>query len=236
MNFNITTNRELDETMIEEFFNSGSSVIYASWPALKSAADIPKILDSEYGGELNDKIKLLKANTDKLNLIASAISTVMGEPWAPIDKINIWVGACPIAPRFLDIHSFLMPYHHDLDYMITTSTHEMIHFLYFKKWASLFPEHKPEMFESPHPVWVLSEILAVIIGNDARIKDVIGNKSELYPNWQEVKVEGQGLTEPYVQIHKTCEDFDAFLKESWIKYQELDKKHNVTSKLTENTF
>lgn len=236
MNFTISKNKELDYEMIGLFLEGGSPLIQSCWPGLNTVEDIPKFVDAEYGPKMESRIQELKTDVPKLERIAEAISVVMDEKWSPIDEISIYVGACPIAPRFLDVHAFLMPYYHDLSYAINTSAHEMIHFLYFKKWASLFPESKPENFESPDPVWVLSEILVAVIGNDSRIKDLVGNAFEVYPNWKDIKIDRESLTAPFEKIYKNSTSFDAFLKDSWSKYQELDKKFKITDILTHNMF
>ena len=236
MKFNITTNKELDVEVTGWFFEGGSRVIQDFWPEIQVASDIPRVIEAEYGEALYEKITLLQDNVGKLDLIAGAISEVIDEEWSPIDTISIWVGTCPIAPRFLDNYSFLMPYYHDLNYMISTSAHDMIHFLYFKKWAKLFPKHQVSRFESPDPVWVLSEILVSIIGNDDRIKNIVGSKFEVYPNWMNTRIAGQTVTGPFEKIYANSNTFDDFLKKSWVKYQDLDKQHNITEKLASNPF
>jgi hypothetical protein len=236
MNFIITTNKELDFEMIKVFMEGGSPLIHDFWPELKTPEDIPQYVQPEYGPKMESKVQILRKEVPKLEKIANVISVVINEKWAPIDKINIWIGACPIAPRFLDINSFLMPYYHNLDYMINTSAHEMIHFLYFKKWAKLFPKHHLKNYDYPDPVWVLSEILASVIGNDPRIKDLVGSTFEVYPNWKNKEIDGENITAPFARIYEGKDSFNSFLVKSWDKYQELDKRINLTKLLTEDTF
>lgn len=236
MKFNIETNKELDFEMIKVFMEGGSPLIQEFWPELKTPEDIPKYVEPEYGQRLQEKVKEMKAEIHRLEQIAEAISTVIGEKWEPVKIINIWIGACPIAPRFLDINSFLMPYYHPIPTQINTATHELIHFLYFKKWAKLFPEHKPENFESPDPVWVLSEILVAVIGNDPQIQKLRVGTFDVYPNWNDVKIGNTKLMTPFEKIYSESKTFDNFLKGSWIKFQDIDKKYKIVDKLTKNTF
>jgi hypothetical protein len=236
MNFNITTNKELDIAMVEEFYSSGTPIIHKYWPMLNNTSQIPALVEAEYGPKLEAKVTSLRADIPKLKKITKAISDVVCEEWAPINTINIYLGACPVAPRFIDVHSFLLPYYHDKLFLMNTSAHEMIHFLYFKKWASFFPTHKAEDFEYPNPVWVLSEILVAVIGNDRRIKKVVGSKFNIYENWREFKFEGKNLLDLFTDIYRNSKSFDVFLTRSWEKYQVLDKSYDITKKLVDNPF
>jgi len=236
MKFNITKNQELDYAIIGEFLQMKSQVILDSWPGLTKVEDIPKYVDEDYNDDMELRIKQLKTETLWLNDITTAISTVMDEGWEPIENIDIYVGACPIAPRFLDIHAFLLPYYYPIPTQINTATHELIHFLYFKKWAKLFPEHKPENFESPDPVWVLSEILVAVIGNDPQIQELRVGTFDVYPNWSDLMIGEDKIMAPFEKIYKESKTFDDFLRESWAKFQELDKKYEIVERLTNNPF
>lgn len=232
MKFNISKNKELDLKAIREFYQEKDPVILESWPEIKSERDIPKVIGNEYGPQMDAKIAELAGAGDTLNKIADAIRKLIGEPWEPIEEINIYVGACPIAPRFLETNSFLLPYYYELPVLLNWSAHEMIHFLYFKKWAKLFPNDTVANFESPDPVWVLSEILVATIGNDPIIQKVTNTEFNIYPDWDEMEINSEKLVDIFQKIYDKSETFDEFLKESWVKYQELDKANNLTKKLT----
>jgi hypothetical protein len=232
MKLNISTNKALDLEIIKEFYQIGHPLIAKSWPQIKSVDDIPAAIEGEYGPELMAKVAELKGQNELILELSDSISKVIGEPWAHIKEINIYVGACPIAPRFLDTNSFLLPYYYDVDILLNWAAHEMIHFLYFKKWAKFIPQSSPSDFEHPHPIWVLSEILVAVIGNDTTIQSTFKSEFNIYPDWQELKIEGKGLLEIFTEEYKRSENFEDFLNNSWIKYQELDKKHKLTKKLT----
>lgn len=236
MKFTITKNKKLDYDIIGQFLENKSQVILDSWPGLVRAEDIPKYVDEDYNDDMEKLIKDLRTEIPWLTDITEAISNVIGEPWQPIDNIYIYVGACPIAPRFLDINAFLLPYYYPIPTQINTATHELIHFLYFKKWAKLFPEQKPENFESPDPVWVLSEILVAVIGNDPRIQRLEVGTFDVYPNWSGFMIGEDKIMAPYEKIYAENTDFDTFLRKSWNKFQELDDKFQITATLVENPY
>lgn len=232
MRINISTNKPLDLETIKEFYNMGNPLILRSWPQIKSVDDIPAAIEGEYGPELTAKVAELKGQNELLLKLAEATSQVIGEPWEPIKEINIYVGACPIASRFLDTNSFLLPYYYEVNILLNWATHEMIHFLYFKKWAKIFPQSSSSDFEHPYPIWVLSEILVAVIGNDPTIQNVFKSDFNIYPDWQKVKVDGRKLVEVFTDVYEKSVSFDDFLKKSWDEYQKLDEKHNLTKELT----
>jgi hypothetical protein len=236
MKITISTNKKLDIGIIEDFYNDGSLLIRKNWPRIQNQEDISSVVENEYGPKLQSKVMKLRAENRLLDDIACAASEVTGEAWNPIESVSIFIGACPIALRFLDIHWVLLPYYYDIATLINLSAHEMIHFLYFKKWSALFPDTKVESYESPNPEWVLSEILVAIIGNDKRIRELVGSESDIYPNWREIKFGDKGLVKIFSKIYEESASFDDFLKLSWNKYQELEKKYKITDKLAGNPF
>jgi len=232
----ITKNKELDLEMIKTFFEGGSPSIKQFWPEIIKTEDIPKYVEEDYNDKMELRIKQLKLEIPRLSKIASAISTIMDETWEPVENIEIYVGACPIAPRFLDTYSFLLPYYYPISRQIKSAAEELIHFLYFKRWAKVFPSHPRESYEFPNPVNILSEILAAVIASDTRITSLVGTKGEIYPNWQEILIDGRKITTPFEKIYRERKSFDDFLIGSWDKYQELDGKFQITATLVENPY
>jgi hypothetical protein len=236
MKITISTNKKLDIGIIEDFYNDGNVLIQKTWPKIHGQEDIIGIVEKEYGPKLRTKVTELKAKRHLLTDIASAISEVIEEAWSPIESVSIFVGACPIAPRFLDVHWFILPYYYDISTLINLAAHEMIHFLYFKKWSSLFPCTKDEEYEQPNPECVLSEILVAIIGNNPKIRDLVGCNFDIYQNWQSFKYDGQKLVDIFTNIYSGSDSFDTFLKNSWKKYKELDNKYRITEELSADPF
>jgi hypothetical protein len=233
--FNIGQNKQLDKEIIAEFFEVNDPVILESFPEIVEVGDVNEVVEMEYKEEISSiryKIKELGASLYKLKEICEVLSVIMNEDWEGIDEVNIYVGVCPIAPHFLEDNSFLLPHYHELPILLNWSAHELTHFLYFKKFAKLFPNEKPETFESPHANWVLSETLAPVIDSDKRIKSITNTDSNLYPDWQKVKIEGRGLQEIFTAIYKESKTFDEFLVKAKEKYAELDKKYQLTQTLT----
>lgn len=232
MKFTFEKNEELDHEMVKVFLEQGAGVIQERWPNLHSTDQINEFLEPEYESDAIDRvIDRLKQRQSLFLAIADKIAEVMGEPWEPIREIKVFVGACPISPRFLDIHGFLLPYHFTMSEQTNIFAHEMIHFLYFKKLAKLFPNVSHESYEYPSPTWVLSEILAVVIGNNTDICKLADTEFELYPTWRDFKVNGQAILEIFNDIYRSTRSFDDFLIEANNKYSELDNRYQITQSL-----
>lgn len=236
MNFVVQKNKSLDVKMIAQFYSSSwSSLIKESWPEIKSKSEIEPYFDKYYADHVEDldkRITEYEKNLPKIKIVSDIIGEIMDEKWGDIKTITVTIGFCPIAPRFIDSNSFLLPEYYNNSILLNWSTHEMIHFLYFKKWKKLFPKSTIKNYNYPDPVWVLSEILAPIIAEDPRIKSVIKSDSNLYDHWQAIKVEDKSLKIYFGDLYEASSNFEEFLKISWKKYMILDRELNLTKKLT----
>lgn len=62
--------------------------------------------------------------------------------------------------------------------------HEITHFIYFKKWKGLFSKDGLGTFESLHPFWHLSEIMAPTINNEESIRIILPDASiDTFPEY-----------------------------------------------------
>ncbi len=70
----------------------------------------------------------------------------------PEDRHEIigYISALPAYPRFLKDYSFCVGYKNVAN-IIETAAHEILHFLWFKKWAEVFPETDKKEFEYSIP-------------------------------------------------------------------------------------
>jgi hypothetical protein len=236
MKFIVQKNQSLDIKMISQFYaGSWATVIKETWPEIKSQKEIKPYFDKFYSDNsktLDKRIFSYKNILPKLNKVSDEIEKIMDESWGDIKTITVNIGFCPIAPRFLSSNSFLLPKHYDNSVLLNWSTHEMIHFLYFKKWKKMFPKSNIKNYNYPDPVWVLSEILAPVIAEDPKIKKIIKSDSNLYDHWQGVKIDGVGLKEYFSRLYEDQNNFTDFLTIAWKKYKKLDRDHNLTKKLT----
>jgi len=133
--------------------------------------------------------------------------------------INAYITIMPVFPRFLDDFSFCVGYRNPPKARETIA-HEIVHFLWFKKWKEVFPDSKREEFEGPHLIWRLSEIMdPIILQCDPKIKELIKPSRWGYPTFKDVVIEGVSMTEYFVKIYMDCvkkgKSFEEVLKILW---------------------
>lgn len=148
----------------------------------------------------------------------------------PEDKPEIigYVTNLPIFPRFLDDYKFCVGYE-NLPKSIETSAHEIVHFLWFKKWKEVFPEMERREYESPRLAWRLSEIMdPIILQCNPKIKDLIKPKSWGYSSFKDIKIGDVGMTEYFKKIYldsiASGDNFETTLKKLWEEAQKHEEE------------
>jgi hypothetical protein len=166
-----------------------------------------------------------KINQPFLDMLAEHFQT----DW-PTDIHDIvgYVTALPVFPRFLDAHAFCVGFRNNED-MVETSAHEILHFLWFKKWKQVFPETKRQEFESPHLVWRLSEIMdPIILQCHTKIKELVKPRKWGYKTFEGIKIGDLGMTEYFKRIYLASiaagDDFETTLKKLWEEAQKNEKE------------
>lgn len=133
--------------------------------------------------------------------------------------ITAYVSIVPIYPRFLDEWAFNVSSKKP-EMVIPISMHEILHFLYFKKWMEVFPKTKRKELDAPHLVWRLSEILdPIILDNNPDIQALLKHKHGHYSEFQNVKIGKKTLIKHFEDLYrkhlKSKQPFEYFLKICW---------------------
>ncbi len=149
-----------------------------------------------------------------------ALSDHFETSW-PEDKAKIvgFVSNLPVFPRFLDEYQFCVGYK-DIPNMIEVTAHEMLHFLWFKKWKEVFPEMKRDEYESPHLAWKLSEIMdPIILQCNPIISELIKPKKWGYSSFEKIKIGDYNMVDYFKNIYLSSvnsgDDFETTLKTLW---------------------
>lgn len=228
---------ELEEEMFFDFLDhSWSKMITDKYPGFLKIKEIEN--KKERKAAINDEIVKLRAElTEKiakgLETIKSSwleveqnvfktLSEITQEEWSYKEIIG-YISLNPVCPRYLDSWSFSVTY--DCEDSNKVIAHEISHFLYFKKFKSIFPNIGKDRYESPHKEWILSEIVAVIILNDPRMVKIIGSGSGFYDNHRKLKVNGEFLTgiiqDLYNEFVLKQNNFSEFVERSMVTMQNL---------------
>lgn len=208
-----------------------SNIIYKVHPKLKEILDGKKSsefykLTYEYTkkffnknkGALGGLAKKYQNNWDKINDEYFRILSEHFETGYPSNKryINAYVSIVPIYPRFLSEWAFNVS-STDQKSLIPISMHEILHFMYFKKWMEVFPKTKLRELDSPHLVWKLSEILApIILNNNKEIQKLHKHKQGHYSEFEKVKIDDKTMIKHFEDLYKEHlkkhSTFEEFLK------------------------
>lgn len=146
----------------------------------------------------------------------TALSNLTQHQWpSHYHTITARVSINPICPRFLEQKVFDVFYLQDKETMQATAIHELLHFIYFEKWKTIFPNTKAEEMDEPHLVWHLSEIVPGIILNTKPIQDFFQYNFQSYDQYYEILIEGQSIIQKVTAIYNQEKSFSDFIKKSW---------------------
>ena len=186
--------------------------IYPEIKKTKTRKDIRLFILNEYKNnfdEIYGKILYFQEEWDKINdKLLKAISDVIETEWDK-NAINAYVSISPINPRELKNYSFSIDYKANYRIFLAICTHELIHFLYFKKLIEIYPKIDTSTFDKGK-TWKLSEILAPILMNNPKIVKIIG-KSDIGAYVCDEKI-SKKFWNLYQESLKNKESFEKFYK------------------------
>lgn len=212
-----------------------SGMFNKAYPELQAIQDSSKN-DEDLFQKIKEFVETLRATNegkmlaaqDKLEIEWSAIGPAFLTELAdhfetawPDNKPEIIgeISNLPVFPRFLDDYRFCVGYK-DTARSIETTAHEIVHFLWFKKWKEVFPETTEESYESPHLVWRLSEIIdPIILQCNPTIKELIKPQKWGYTSFENIKIGDVGMTDFFKKIYLDSviagDGFDVTTKKLW---------------------
>lgn len=161
--------------------------------------------------------------------ILPLLESIIGTEF-PSDRrtLHAYVSVNPICPRFLATWSFTInAYASSASLVRRIVTHEVSHFLHFKKLAELHPGIDPQTFEAPHKTWLLSELAAVAVLNDPRLLSLVGLRERAYAEHCRLKIGRVSapmvISKIYDQAQRDGRSYDWFLVHA---EQEMKKLKN----------
>lgn len=124
----------------------------------------------------------------------------------------------PVCPRFLQEHAFDVFYLNSHRGALGISMHEIIHFLWFHVWHSLFQDHWNE-YERPHIKWVLSEMVVESMMRDERLSSINPyfpreNGGCVYRYFQDMVIEGKPILDTIEEMYR-CGNIADFMRQSY---------------------
>lgn len=211
-----------------------SNVFFKNYPKLKSKLSNENNIKKRKKIEYNFFKKYFEKNKEQFLMIQRkfqknwneinddvmiALSDIIETSWSKEDKpIYAYISLSPICPRDIIKREFFVFYNINVKKMKSITIHELLHFIYFKKWLSIFPSTKIEHLDYPYLVWHLSEILTEVILNDQRIQNVFRYNFKTYDEYRKIKINNNNnkyLLDYFFEFYNKRDNFENFLKSSW---------------------
>jgi len=171
------------------------------------------------------QVEWKKIEVDFLSVLAECFETTWLKEKSEITgKVTV----LPVFPRHLTKYVFYVG-HKDISKMIETSAHEIVHFLWFKKWGEVFPEISKREYNSPYLVWRLSEIIdPIILQCHPKIKELIKPKGWGYSSFKEIRIGDLNMTDHFKKVYEESvfagNDFATTMKILWVEAQKHEKE------------
>ena len=148
----------------------------------------------QYEKKIYDEVRRYQSSWDKYNdKYMMEISKYLNCSWDDIREISASVGLIPVFPRYLDTYSFSISTNVKEDMLNEKVAHETLHFLWFLKWKSLFPNTSRREFDSPFMPWVYSEMVVDPILNSPAVSKLFDNSARAYDSFYDYQYDGKSV-------------------------------------------
>lgn len=121
----------------------------------------------------------------------------------------------PICPRFLAERTFDLFYRNSPKGALGMSLHEVVHFLWFDRWSTLFRD-APAEYESPYLKWVFSEMAVYPVLGDPRLaaRNPYYPDSCVYDYFYTMTVEGRPVLDTMTELF-AAGNIDQFMTDGY---------------------
>lgn len=164
-------------------------------------ASIQKNLTQEQIGKIIEKVVIesydidkLKFESDRYNRLweryndayMDTISSYLNIQW-PNKNILCRIGMIPISPRNIQGFYFATTMGMTNENILKVCAHESLHFIWFEKFKTIYPEIPEEQYDSPHIPWKYSEMVVDPILNSRSLQSIVPVPSKAYDYFYTLK-------------------------------------------------
>lgn len=184
--------------------DKGKALSLAGKERMKYVGDI---LSEIYQAKKNEFQSLVQLWQEKWNEqapeIEKAFSCAYEVDVGPIlNNMVGYVNLNPVCPRYLDSHTFYVFYKMDVDRVIRTALHEIMHFVWFYKWQEYFHDD-PQEYDTPHLKWIFSEMVQDTMVKNTPIKNLAKWQKNAYDYFYTMDIEGKPILKTLSDIYRT---------------------------------
>ncbi|MBN1502291.1 hypothetical protein JW930_02000 [Candidatus Woesearchaeota archaeon] len=180
-----TGNPRIDAQCLYRYYpDYWEGIIDHLWPKLehltgsrrKDLRYLKGFMEGQYAlfkGELEAFAQELQTRWDKIHEpFMSELEHILDIKWSR-GRISGYVSLAPGNPRNIQSREFVLDYRQNIEAAIQACAHEIIHFLFFRKWKQIFPDHDPAQYDRPALAWHLSELFVVLMLNEPSISQLV---------------------------------------------------------------
>jgi len=214
--------------IIQEFLSltNQTSQYISSFLGINDAKEIESVVTELY----NKRIKDLQTAKKHFQNIWNANCKKINDELMKIfqKEFNIdciaYVNLNPVWPRYLEERAFDVNVDATDEYLLSSSCHEIVHFIWFEIWNETFPNIAKNEYDYPNLSWLISEIAIEPIFRFSKLKEFsksnpaydyfytekINNKTvssianEIYLKSQGIKDFQQNIYKYFKENKKTC--------------------------------
>ena len=141
-------------------------------------------------------------------------------------ECNAYVNLNPIWPRFLESKSFHVNLDASEDYLIMSSVHEILHFIWFDVWKNNFQSMDKREYDYPNIPWLISEIAVEPLFRFSKLQ-TLAKTNPAYDYFYTDKIEGKIIVDIANDIYLKSKDINEFQ----VKLYDYFKNNKETNKL-----
>ena len=190
--------------------------------------DIKTKLTELYNKRIEDLnrscLKFQKVWNKKFEMINTELTRIFGKEFN--FECTAYVNLNPVWPRYLSAKCFHVNLDSTEDYLLSSSTHEIIHFIWFEIWKESFPNIPKEEYDYPNLSWLISEIVIEPIFRFSKLKN-LSNFNPAYDYFYTDKIGNKTIAEIANNIYKRSNDVRDFQQ----KIYDFFKDNAETKKL-----
>lgn len=125
-----------------------------------------------------------------------------------INEITCYVGMLPFFPRDIDNYTFYINPHLNEEKLTEACAHETLHFLWFIKWKTLYPEIPKTEYESPYLAWQYSEMVTDPILNNSEFQTIFNFTEKSYLEFYKLQKNGKLVMEELKKIYSASTNIE----------------------------
>ena len=208
---------------VDDFKNANSKgKLQIIKEATKSLYDKNAILFKQKQAEID---QLLTKRQKEIEKILSQTFNLL------INKtIKVYLGVCPICPRYLNDFSFDICIFESNEGILQTIIHELIHFYWFAKMENMGYKLSAQDKECPSLPWLITEIVVDSIFKNTNLKQFLFNQEPAYHVFYSATINGQNLIESFNNMFAASQNIEEFISAT-MEFMEENKTELANLKI-----